>query len=203
GSEAVRGRSFDAGGDIVLQAGNDLTLQAATVVSQTGGVALDAGRDISLTTASETHSLPGDETRHAPRVLSRRTTTPHDAYRDSYAIGTVISGETVQIAAGRDITTQAAQIVGSGDVLLAAGRDIDIGVGENTHTETHARTVKKSGVFGSGGVGFTLGKQQVDTTADLEEVTHSGSLIGSLDGRVDIVAGGDVTVTGSEVISQD
>src|SRR5690606_26301178 len=75
--------------------------------------------------------------------------------------------------------------------------------GENTHTETHARTVKKSGVFGSGGVGFTLGKQQVDTTADLEEVTHSGSLIGSLDGRVDIVAGGDVTVTGSEVITQD
>src|SRR5690606_22017678 len=202
-SEAVRGSSFEAGSDLVLQAGNDLTLQAATVVSQTGGVALAAGRDIALATASETHGLQVDETRHASGVLSSRTTTTHDAYRDSYAIGTVISGETVQIAAGRDLTTQAAQVVGTGDVSLEAGADTDGGTGANTHTETHARTVKKSGVFGSGGVGFTLGKQQVDTTADLEEVTHSGSLIGSLDGRVDIVAGGDVTVTGSEVISQD
>src|SRR5690606_2235530 len=202
GSEAVRGSSFDAGGDLGLQAGNDLTLQAATAVSDAGGIALSAGRDIALATASETHSLQVDETKKKSGVLSSKTTTTHDAYSDSYAIGTVISGETVQIAAGRDITTQAAQVVGTGDVLLAAGRDIDIGVGENTHTETHARTVKKSGVFGSGGIGFTIGKQQLDTTADIEEVTHSGSLIGSTEGRVDIVAGGDVGITGSDVLSK-
>ncbi|NLW88027.1 MAG: hypothetical protein GXY38_14285, partial [Planctomycetes bacterium] len=42
-------------------------------------------RDISLTTASEAHRLQVDETRHASGVLSSRTTTTHDAYRDSYA----------------------------------------------------------------------------------------------------------------------
>lgn len=57
--------------------------------------------------------------------------------------------------------------------------------------------------MGGGGVGFTLGTRQTETTADIAETTHIGSLIGSLEGRVDIAAGGDVTITGSEVISQD
>ena len=57
--------------------------------------------------------------------------------------------------------------------------------------------------MGGGGVGFTLGTRQTETTADIAETTHTGSLIGSLEGRVDIAAGGDVTITGSEVISQD
>src|SRR5690606_37309461 len=103
--EAVRGSTFQAGSDGAPHACTAPTLPAAPVVRELCDVALHTDRDISLTTASEAHRLQVDETRHASGVLSSRTTTPHAAYRDSYAIGTVISGETVQIAAGRDLTT--------------------------------------------------------------------------------------------------
>jgi hypothetical protein len=200
-AETVKGSTFTAGGDIALQAGNDIALQAATVASEAGGIALAAGRDVNLTTASETHSLQVDERRKKSGLFSSKTTTTHDRVVDTYAIGTTLSGETVQIAAGRDITTQAAQIAGTGDVLLAAGRNINIGTGENTHTEAHTQSVKQSGLFSGGGAGFTIGTRKTDTTADITETTHTGSLIGSIEGRVDMVAGGDVTVTGSEVLS--
>ncbi len=200
-AETVKGSTFTAGGDIALQAGNDIALLAATVASEAGGIALAAGRDVNLTTASETHSLQVDERRKKSGLFSSKTTTTHDKVVDTYAIGTTLSGETVQIAAGRDITTQAAQIAGTGDVLLAAGRNINIGTGENTHTEAHTKSVKQSGLFSGGGAGFTIGTRKTDTTADITETTHTGSLIGSIEGRVDMVAGGDVTVTGSEVLS--
>jgi filamentous hemagglutinin len=206
-AETVKGSTFTAGGDIALQAGNDITLQAATVASEAGGIALAAGRDVNLTTASETHSLQVDERRKKSGLLSSKTTTTHDKVVDTYAIGTTLSGETVQIAAGRDITTQAAQIAGTGDVLLAAGRNIDIGTGENTHVEQHDITQKKSGIFGGGGasglggVGFTAGSQKASSRTTLEQHTTTGSLIGSVEGNVTLVAGGDVTVTGSDLIA--
>ncbi|NLF50499.1 MAG: hypothetical protein GX577_05125, partial [Leptolinea sp.] len=71
------------------------------------------------------------------------------------------------------------------------------------HGIAHDSSERRSGLMGGGGVGFTLGTRQTETTADIAETTHTGSLIGSLEGRVDIAAGGDVTITGSEVISQD
>ncbi len=199
--ETVHGTVFQAGGDIALLAGRDIGLQAATVISEDGGIALAAGRDVNLTTAQEEHALTVDETTKKSGFLKSKTTTTHDAYSDSYAIGTVLSGETVQVAAGRDLSATAAQIAGTGDVLLAAGRDVTIGTGENTHTETHDKTVKKSGVFGGGGIGFTIGKQQMDTDVDISETTHTGSLIGSLQGDTMIVAGETVNVLGSAVSS--
>ncbi len=201
--ETVHGTALSAGDDITLVAGRDATLAAAQVASEEGGITLSAGRDIKLLAEQEQHDLTIDEQRTKKGFLKRKTTTTHDEWHDSVAVTTTLSGETVTVAAGRDLTSQGAQIAGTGDVLLAAGRDVVLGTAENTHTEVHDKTVKKSGLFSGGGVGFTIGKQRTDTTADIEERTHSGSLIGSTDGRVDIAAGRDVSITGSDVLSRD
>lgn len=201
--DTVQGTQIAAGGNIVLQAGRDLTLQAATVASDEGGIGVSAGRDVNLTAAQEQHDLTIEEQRKKSGVLKTKTTATLDSWSDSIAVTTTLSGETVTVAAGRDLTSQGAQIAGTGDVLLAAGRDVILGVAENTHTEVHDKTVTKSGLFSGGGVGFTIGKQQTDTTADIAEKTHTGSLIGSTDGRVDIAAGRDVTITGSDVLSRE
>ncbi len=201
--ETVRGTQITAGGDIAMQAGRDVTLQATTVASDEGDIGVSAGRDVNLTAAQEQHDLTIDEQRKKKGFLKSKTTTTHDEWHDSIAVTTTLSGETVTVAAGRDLTSQGAQIAGTGDVLLAAGRDVVLDVAQNTHTEVHDKTVTKSGLFSGGGVGFTIGKQQTDTTADIEEKTHTGSLIGSTDGRVDIAAGRDVMITGSDVLSRD
>uniref|UniRef100_UPI003870131C hemagglutinin repeat-containing protein n=1 Tax=Stenotrophomonas pigmentata TaxID=3055080 RepID=UPI003870131C len=201
--ETVRGTQITAGGDIALQAGRDVTLQATSVASDEGGIGVSAGRDVNLTAAQEQHDLTIDEQRKKKGFLKSKTTTTHDEWHDSIAVTSTLSGETVTVAAGRDLTSQGAQIAGTGDVLLAAGRDVVLDVAQNSHTEVHDKTVTKSGLFSGGGVGFTIGKQRTDTTADIEEKTRTGSLIGSTDGRVDIAAGRDVTITGSDVLSRD
>ncbi|WP_045761528.1 hypothetical protein, partial [Xanthomonas albilineans] len=53
-------------------------------------------------------------------LLSSKTTTTHDESHDSLAVTSSLSGDTVQIAAGNDLLSQGAQIVGTGDVVLAA-----------------------------------------------------------------------------------
>ena len=201
--ETVHGTALAAGGDVTLVAGRDATLTAAQVASEEGGITLSAGRDVKLLAEQEQHDLTIDEQRTKKGFLKRKTTTTHDEWSDSIAVTTSLSGETVTVAAGRDLVSQGAQVAGTGDVLLAAGRDVVLETAENTHTEVHDKTVKKSGLFSGGGVGFTIGKQQTDTTADITETTHSGSLIGSIEGRVDIAAGRDVSITGSEVLSSD
>ncbi|WP_147674789.1 hemagglutinin repeat-containing protein [Vulcaniibacterium tengchongense] len=200
--ETVTGSTFQAGGDIAMVAGQDITLTAAAVRSDEGGIAVAAGRDLTLNTAQETDHLVEDSVSKKKNTFSKTTTRSHSEVTDSYAIGTTLSGERVDLSAGNDLRLQAAMVAGDHGVTLAAGHDIRIETGVNTHTESHSSTKKKSGLFSGGGVGVTVGTQRITQTADITEVSNTGSLIGSSDGRVDIVAGNDVTITGSDVLSK-
>ena len=44
-----------------------------------------------------------------------------------------------------------------------AGRNLTLASATENHTETHYKKTKQSGVFGSGGVGFTLGSKMLST----------------------------------------
>ncbi|KAF1684586.1 filamentous hemagglutinin, partial [Pseudoxanthomonas broegbernensis] len=79
---------------------------------------LVAGRDVNLTSVGETHAVDQTTVTQKKKLLSTKTTTTRDRVEDTWAIGTTLSGQTVQVAAGRDLNTEAAQIAGTGDVLL-------------------------------------------------------------------------------------
>jgi filamentous hemagglutinin len=198
--EMVTGSTFQAGGDIAMVADNEITLTAATVRSDDGGIALAAGNNLTLNTAQEDHSVVTDSVSKKKNTLSKTTTTTHSEVNDSYAIGTTLSGERVDLSAGNDMLLQGALVAGDKGVTAVAGNNITIETGVNTHTESTRTDKKKSGAFGSGG-GFTIGSQKTGSTLELKETTHTGTLIGSSEGRVDIVAGKDVTITGSDVLS--
>ncbi|QNR97485.1 hemagglutinin repeat-containing protein [Stenotrophomonas sp. 169] len=200
--QQVVGTTLNAGSDIALQAGRDIVLQATQVRSENGGIAAAAGRDLLLSTVDETHTLSIDQRDKKRGTLSSTTTTTHDAYRDTYAIGSSLSGERVDLAAGRDLTLEAALVAGDQGVSLTAGNDINILAGQNTHSESHSREQVKRGALGNGGIGFTVGKQTTGDTMDLERTQHTGSIVGSSAGRVDILAGNNVDIAGSDVLSQ-
>ncbi|MGY0556786.1 hemagglutinin repeat-containing protein [Lysobacter sp. A421] len=102
--ETVHGTTVQAGGDIAMTAGRDATLTAAQVVSDAGGIAIAAGRDLTLAAAEETHRFEQDTVRKKSGLFSSKTTTTHDESTATYAIGTTLSGETVDLAAGNDLT---------------------------------------------------------------------------------------------------
>ena len=205
--ETVHGSTLKAGGDIALIAGQDATLTAAGVYSEGGTVAVSAGRDVVLATADEDHAFEQDTWSKKKKTFSSTTTTTRETSSDTYALGTTLSGEGVQIAAGRDISATGVQIGATGDVLLAADRNITVEAATEHHSESFDQSRKKSGVFGGGGasgfggIGITAGSQKGSTSSSLEQTTRSGSMIGSLEGNVSMIAGGDVTLSGSDVLA--
>ena len=199
--ETVTGSTFEAGGDIAMVADRDITLEAAGVRSDEGAIALAAGRDLTLESAYETDTTVTDSISKKRNTLSKTTTRTHSETTDTQAIGTTLSGERVDLSAGNDIAMRGALVAGDEGVSLVAGGDIAIETAVNTHTESSTTDKKKSGAFGNGGVGFTIGSQKTGNTLELTETTHSGSLIGSSEGGVDIVAGKDVAIRGSDVLS--
>ncbi|MBB5866530.1 filamentous hemagglutinin [Xanthomonas arboricola] len=97
--------------------------------------------------------------------------------------------------------SQGTQIVGTGDVVLAAGNNLTLETAQSTHSEAHDKKTVKTGLFGSGGIGFTIGKQTVKTEADIADVSHTGTTVGSLEGNVTLVAGNTLAITGSDVMA--
>ncbi|WP_240669182.1 hemagglutinin repeat-containing protein [Dyella sp. M7H15-1] len=198
--QSLRGTTLDAAHGIALSAGHDLTTVAANVTSSNGAIALAAGNDVNLHAAQENHSWQQDSTTKKSGLLSSSTTTTHDASQDSLAVGTLLSGNTVTVAAGHDVNTQAAQIVATDDIVMAAGNNLNIGVATDTHSEQHERTTKTSGVFTSG-LNLMIGSSKESNTYTETDTTPQGSLIGSLNGGVTLTAGNLVHITGSEVLS--
>ncbi|MGV7182471.1 two-partner secretion domain-containing protein [Xanthomonas axonopodis] len=199
--ETVHGTEFTAGGNLAMQAGNDITLTAASAATKEGGITLAAGNDVNLLAASEQHDAVQDMTKKKKGTFSSKTTTTHDAWQDTVAVTTTLSGDTVQIAAGNDLLSQGAQVASTGDVVLAAGNNLTLDAVQNTHSEEHEKTVKKSGLYGGGGFSVALGVTKKTDGLDVTEVTNTGSLVGSTDGSVTMTAGNKVAITGSDVLS--
>nr|WP_228739187.1 hemagglutinin repeat-containing protein [Xanthomonas euvesicatoria] len=199
--EAVRGTQLGAGDNIVMQAGRDLTLASTAVASQTGGIALAAGNDIKLLATQEQHDAVVDKETRKKTALSGKTVTTHDETHDSLAITSSLSGEKISVAAGNDLLSQGTQIVGTGDVVLAASNNLTLETAQSTHSEAHDKKTVKTGLFGSGGIGFTIGKQTVKTEADIANVSHTGTTVGSLEGNITLVAGNKLAISGSDVMA--
>ncbi|RZI56607.1 MAG: filamentous hemagglutinin N-terminal domain-containing protein, partial [Rubrivivax sp.] len=193
------GTALKAEGEILLKAGQNLTATAAQIASGQGAVTLSAGRDVQLL-AGEANSVVEEMTQKTKKSLfKKKTVTTYNKTDETTAIGTTVSGDTVNIVSGRDITLAAAQAVSDNGTKLIADRDITIdGVTNSVDTERFKKTVK-SGLFSGGGIGVTIGKQELSQATKSTQETNLGSMVGSVNGDVDIYAGGKYKQTGSEV----
>lgn len=111
----------------------------------------------------------------------------------------MVSGQTVDIEAGRDLRLSAAQAVSDLGTALAAGGNITIeGAANQLDSERFSKTTK-SGLFGGGGLSVTLGKQSLSQSNKSSEQSYQGSVVGAVKGDVSIVAGGAYRQIGSDV----
>jgi filamentous hemagglutinin len=84
------------------------------------------------------------------------------------------------------------------------GNNVDIVAATNTDTSWRFKETKKSGLMGTGGIGFTIGSSK--STHDLREqgTTQSGSFstVGSTGGDVSITAGKQAHIGGADIIAR-
>ncbi|EIR6580401.1 hemagglutinin repeat-containing protein, partial [Escherichia coli] len=168
-------------GRLVLQAGRDMNLTAATVVNQGKDslTQLSAGGDMTLSTVttSAQDNITWDKNNRLSQGVTQST-------------GSTLAGNgDVTLTAGRDMTSQAASLSAQKGLALMAGHDVTLTGAQNTSSldEYHK-------VTGSSGM---LSK----TTTTTHDVSDRRTMTGSeLNGdTVSIGAGHNLNVTGSSV----
>ncbi|MBK9445234.1 MAG: hemagglutinin repeat-containing protein [Betaproteobacteria bacterium] len=133
--------------------------------------------------------------------LSSKSKSQRDAFEDTSAIATTLSGESVTLVADRDIAIKGSNVAATNDATLIAGRNMAIEAAQESHNETHEKRTTQSGVFGSGGVGFTLGSRMNSSDQQTEATTAAKSTVGSVEGNVTLLAGEKYRQVGSDVIA--
>nr|WP_276528000.1 hemagglutinin repeat-containing protein [Enterobacter quasimori] len=203
--ESVRqqGTAIASGGNTVILAGRDVTAQAAEVTAQ-GDIGVAAGRDVNLTTATESDYHYKEETKTKKGFLSKKTTHTIEEDSATREKGSLLSGDNVTVSAGNNLRVSGSAVAGDGDVALSAGNNVDIVAATNTDTSWRFKETKKSGLMGTGGIGFTIGSSK--TTHDLREQgttqSESFSTVGSTGGSVSITAGKQAHIGGADIIAQ-
>ncbi|MFV8711756.1 hemagglutinin repeat-containing protein, partial [Ralstonia pseudosolanacearum] len=111
------------------------------------------------------------------------------------------SGNTTYVQAGNDINVKGSNVVSTDGTTLIAKHDVNIDAATNSTTERHFREEKKSGLFSSGGIGFTIGTQQQSQDNQDARTTAAASTVGSTNGNVAIGAGNHYQQVGSNVVA--
>ncbi|HCQ4272871.1 TPA: hemagglutinin repeat-containing protein, partial [Escherichia coli] len=168
-------------GRLVLQAGRDMNLTAATVVNQGKDslTQLSAGRDMTLSTVttSAQDNITWDKNNRLSQGVTQSTGS------------TLVGNGDVTLTAGRDMTSQAASLSAQKGLALMAGHDVTLTGAQNTRSlDEYHKVTGNSGMLSK-------------TTTTTHDVTDRRTMTGSeLNGdTVSIGAGHNLNVTGSSV----
>ena len=163
--------TISAGDNLVLKAGQDINARAAALAAEKS-VGLQAGRDV---------NLAAEETTQGDSYRSGKKTVINESVRQQ---GTEIaSGENTQILAGRDVTTEAAQVTAKGDIGVAAGRDVNLNTATESDYHYKEQTKTKKGF---------LSKKTTHTIEEDSATRESGSLLSG--DNVQLKAGNNVDI---------
>ncbi|WP_283241148.1 hemagglutinin repeat-containing protein [Pectobacterium versatile] len=185
-----------------LQAGRDINLQAAQGVAS-GAVTAQAGNDINLLSATETQHTFFEETKVKKKAFSKTVTHTLRETLQTDEKGSLLSGDSVTVAANQDINLQGSSVVGDKQVTLLANHDVNTAASVENYQNYEEHSKKKSGLFSGGGIGFTIGSTSTSQKLRDQAATQSQSIstLGSTTDSVTVKAGNDVTISGTDMVA--
>ncbi|WP_199027150.1 hemagglutinin repeat-containing protein [Ralstonia sp. ASV6] len=170
-----------------------------TKTAPAGGVTIVADHDVTIAEAREQHNAAKFDFDASKGLLSSKSTRSESTLNANLGVSSTVSGETVRVQAGNDLTVRGSNVVGTGDVKLAASHDVKITTSQNTTQSTSSSEQKESGFLGSNGMSVSVGTRSQSSDQQSSQVTNNGSMVGSLNGNLTIAAGNDAHVTGSVI----
>ncbi|MGX4728138.1 hemagglutinin repeat-containing protein, partial [Pseudomonas corrugata] len=205
--------SVTSGGNNVLSAGNDLLIKGSNVTSEKGSVGLGAGNDVQILAVTDSNSARHERKKSKSSWGGLKSSKVKDqlAETQTTAVGSMISGDTIAVVAKRDATVTGSALVSTDDLTVRAGRDLTIDAAENTFSRTQVHKEKNhdfTGILTGNNLGIdditgnqhlSISDQKHNGTA--AQTTLTGSTIGSSKGNVSLVAGGDLNVIASDLVS--
>jgi len=195
-----------------LAAGNDINIRAGAVASVDGALIAIAKNDINLTAGQATTSVSTATQKSSKSLLKKSSSSTFDSTTTTDVLSSSLSGKTVALVAGNDISLQAAQLHSDDAMSLSAGRDINLTTANRTTQELHASQTK-SGATGLGNaIGMSMGPDQPTgaamrgsksgTQASASITTEAvGTSISA--GSLQTVSGRDTTLQGATVVADN
>ncbi|WP_426817036.1 hemagglutinin repeat-containing protein [Winslowiella sp. 2C04] len=201
--QAVGSTFSGANGVSVTAREGDITLTGSALHSEQGEIALQAKKDVTLNSATERESLFMEERTEKKGFLKKSSTHTVKDDRVTSQTGSLLSGNSVSISAGKDLTVSGSAIAADQDVTLQAGNNVDISAATETEYHYLLEEKKKKGLLGGGGLGFTIGSQSTRHQIDENGTTQSQSVstVGSSQGNVSITAGNQMHIGGADLVA--
>ena len=199
--EAVKGTTIAAKNDISIASGKDINIKGSNVASEAGKADLAAENNINIANATEYHERLHEEHNKVSGLLSSKTTDIYDYSRQNTVVGSNVSAGEIAISSKKDTNITGSNVVADNDVNVKTGGNLNIGSAEQTSESEYIKSVKKSGVFAGGGLGFTIGKEKQKDQYANQNVEQVGSTVGSVKGNVNLDADKAANVKGSTVVA--
>lgn len=194
------GTAVTSGGDLTLSARRNLTAQAAEVIAA-GHLSATAGQDLQLLTGNTGWHLTEHSKQSSGSAISKETRESHDEIQVSQATGSLFSGHSVDLRSGQSLEVQGSSIAGDSNVSLSAGTSLILSGAAESREEIHWSKLKSSGLSGTGGVGVSIGSQSLKITDTGATEGSKASMLGSIDGDLNLSAGDTLTVSGADLLA--
>jgi filamentous hemagglutinin len=210
--EQAVGTTFSAGGNAMLAAvGTDatkgnVTMTGSSLSTDTGAANIVATGNVTLNEAREEHDSYSATQSKRGSIVHGSTTDEMTASQANIGVGSVVSGDTVNIRSGKDLSVQGSNVVGTNDVTLAAKGNVSITTSQDTQGTQSDYQKREYGFLSGlnplnqldGGLqGYSIGVRKTTDAQQAAQVTNNGSMIGSLNGNLTVASGNDLHVTGS------
>lgn len=195
------GSTLQATNDIQLKAGQELHVRGSEINSEQGNVAAQA-KNINIESGEYTKIADDALKSTSKGTFSSSTYRFKDSASNTQAVASVIGGKNIALQADQDIKVKGSQVIADQDTHLNAKNNINIEAATTNSTEQHLAAKEKSGLFSSGGIGFTIGKIKETTDNQTQKTNSTASTVGSLKGDTQIIAGQNYQQTGSTVSAQ-
>ena len=195
------GATIEGETGVKVRMDNNVSMKGSTIHSKTGLVDVQAGR-VSIAHGTERHETLSEIHQKDRGFLSSTTRDVYDHKRTDTVVGSTISSGTVKVDGKQDVLVKASHIVGDADVTVTSEGNLTITSAQEESGATHREEVRKSGIFGNGGLSLTIGKQRQTDTYDATSSVAKGSVIGSRFGSVTLGATGSTQIEASDVASK-
>lgn len=199
--EAVKGTTIAAKNDISIASGKDINIKGSNVASEAGKADLAAENNINIANETEYHERLHEYHSKVSGVLSSKITDIYDYSKQNTVVNSNVSAGELAISSKKDTNITGSNVVADNDVNVKTGGNLNIGSAEQTSESEYRKSVKKSGVFAGGGIGFTIGKEKQKDQYANQNTEQVGSTVGSVKGSVKLDADKAANVKGSTVVA--
>ena len=189
--------------------GKNISVVASDAVQLEGSQLLAAdtvkvsGNTVELNTAKANSTVNHVYLDKKKSLVKRESTNAVDDVTTTAVTGSTVSGKDIQITSAQDVTGQSAQIIGENAVSVTAGGKVDLGADKAITDGTSVYRHKKSGLLGSTGIGFTIGKEKHNIDEANHEESTVRNTIASTKGTVTVKANDTVHLTSTDIVAKD